>query len=161
VLNALENHAIQWVHFGDGELLEALKKRVDQTKRVGLEVEFRGRVSNEEVLKSYAQLNPWLFINLSSSEGIPVSIMEACSMGIPVVATAIGGTPEIVSEELGALVNAMSSLEQVKDVVKNMLQLSIEDWNKKADAAFSIWSMEYQAERNFRNFANVLKELSE
>ena len=37
-----------------------------------------------------------IFINLSASEGIPVSIMDAISFGIPCIATNVGGTGEIV-----------------------------------------------------------------
>ena len=155
VLNSLDDIPIKWIHFGDGSEFSALKNIVKEKCKDHLQVEFRGRKPNQEVLNAYRIIQPDLFINLSASEGVPVSIMEACSMGIPVVATAVGGTPEIVSEELGALVNATSSLEELNDVVKNMLQLSIEDWNKKAYAAFSIWSMEYQAERNFRNYVLV------
>ena len=32
-----------------------------------------------------------IFINMSDSEGVPVSIMEALSIGIPVIARAVGG----------------------------------------------------------------------
>ena len=39
-----------------------------------------------------------LFINTSSSEGVPVSIMEALSVGIPIIATDVGGTKEIVTK---------------------------------------------------------------
>ena len=46
-----------------------------------------------------------MFINLSSSEGIPVSIMEAQSFGIPVIATNVGGSGEIVVSETGVLVD--------------------------------------------------------
>jgi glycosyltransferase involved in cell wall biosynthesis len=42
-------------------------------------------------------------VNLSSSEGVPLSIMEALAMGVPVVATAAGGTGEMVDDSVGAL----------------------------------------------------------
>lgn len=40
---------------------------------------------------------------MSDSEGIPVSIMEAMSFGIPVIARNVGGMSEIVNEENGLL----------------------------------------------------------
>ncbi|MFR4320263.1 MAG: glycosyltransferase [Blautia massiliensis (ex Durand et al. 2017)] len=38
-------------------------------------------------------------MNVSSSEGIPVSIMEATSFGIPGIATDAGGTKEIIRDK--------------------------------------------------------------
>ncbi len=95
VLNGLVNHEIRWVHFGDGQNLPELEQKIALEKKSHLTVEFRGRVSNEEVLDFYKQEGPYFFINLSTSEGIPVSIMEAFSVGIPVVATAVGGSPKL------------------------------------------------------------------
>lgn len=45
-----------------------------------------------------------LFVNMSLSEGIPVSIMEAISFGIPIIATNVGGNAEIVNDETGVLI---------------------------------------------------------
>jgi len=44
-----------------------------------------------------------LFINTSSSEGIPVSMMEAQSFGIPILAMDVGGVREIVGPQTGRL----------------------------------------------------------
>jgi len=47
---------------------------------------------HNDVLNYYASNPVDVFINTSSSEGLPVSIMEAMSFGIPVIATNVGGT---------------------------------------------------------------------
>lgn len=52
---------------------------------------------------------------MSDSEGIPVSIMEAMSFGIPVIARNVGGMSEIVNEENGLLLEMMmQKMLQVK-----------------------------------------------
>jgi len=47
-----------------------------------------------------------VYVNSSISEGISLTILEAMAAGVPVVATAVGGTPEIVTEQVGRLVPA-------------------------------------------------------
>ncbi|HEY3323576.1 MAG TPA: glycosyltransferase family 4 protein [Planctomycetota bacterium] len=47
-----------------------------------------------------------LYVNSSLTEGISISILEAMSLGLPVVATNVGGTPSIVDESNGLLVPA-------------------------------------------------------
>lgn len=159
VLNEMENHTIRWIHFGDGIELEELQKKIEKKVRPHLSVEWRGRISNKSVLEEYRKLNPDLFINLSTSEGIPVSIMEALSLGIPVLATAVGGTPEIVSDEVGALVSPEASTEEISASVEKLLSLSLKDWNALSAQAFAFWQANYNAEQNYRSFASWLKEI--
>ena len=45
-----------------------------------------------------------VYVNSSVSEGISLTILEAMAAGVPVVATRVGGTPEIVDDEVGRLV---------------------------------------------------------
>ena len=64
---------------------------------------FKGNVDNAALLEDYITENYYLFVNVSSSEGIPVSIMEASSVGIPCLATDVGGTGEIISDGVNGL----------------------------------------------------------
>jgi L-malate glycosyltransferase len=47
-----------------------------------------------------------IFVNSSISEGVSLTILEAMAAGLPVIATRVGGTPEVVDESCGRLVPA-------------------------------------------------------
>lgn len=111
--------SVRWVHFGDGPLLGQLRDAARDVP-VNLAVELRGRTPNDEVTAFYARHRVDVFVNASTSEGVPVSIMEAIACDIPVVATAVGGTPEIVGASLGTgeLVPADASPQEIADALR-------------------------------------------
>lgn len=95
---------IHWTHFGSGENLPKVESASVGAcvRNENLSIELRGQTENSDVLTHYRDNPVDVFVNVSDSEGVPVSIMEALSFGIPVVATDAGGTGEIVSESLGS-----------------------------------------------------------
>ena len=86
---------------GDGPEREALER---ETRDRALEhaVHFLG---HRDDARAYL---PGLdvYVNSSISEGISLTILEAMAAGVPVVATAVGGTPEVVTDQVGRLVPA-------------------------------------------------------
>jgi glycosyltransferase involved in cell wall biosynthesis len=97
------NFHLQWVHFGSGKEFDALQQKATHLlqKKDNLEIIFKGQVDNAELKKYYSTTYVDSFINVSETEGIPVSIMEALSFGIPCIATNVGGNAEIVNPENG------------------------------------------------------------
>ena len=111
---------------GDGELrpkLEALSESLGLTGAV----RFLGAVPHREFLKIYEQLPvsavvlPSLDLGGGEHEGIPVALIEAMSYGIPVIATATGGTSELVTPGSGLLVPPADS-EALADAIERVIQ---------------------------------------
>ena len=88
---------VNWTHLGDGPLRPELESMFSSCENDNLTVDLRGQLSSEEVSEFYSQSSPDVFVNLSASEGVPVSIMEAMSYDMPILATDVGGTSELVS----------------------------------------------------------------
>jgi len=91
----------------------ALERRLrDQavTLGIGPSVEFLGHVSHAELLEMYSRGRiacvalASVILGPGHHEGIPVALMEAMSYGIPVVSTATGGIPELLTTDSGILV---------------------------------------------------------
>lgn len=83
---------------GDGESLPALKKLAEDLG-VDRNVQFLGEVRDVAGLLARASL----FVLPSLSEGISLTLLEAMARGLPVVATRVGGTPEVVAEGVTGL----------------------------------------------------------
>lgn len=89
-----------WTHVGDGpELLRLKHAAAELFSGPGQRVEFLGQMSADEVRHRLVSHPYDIFLSFSQSEGVPVSIMEALSAGIPVLATDAGGTRELVEED--------------------------------------------------------------
>jgi colanic acid/amylovoran biosynthesis glycosyltransferase len=100
---SLLDFPVRWIHFGGTEKeMDAFRK---QMKAIPdrIQIDLRGYTRAEKIVAFYREQTVHLFVNLSKVEGVPVSIMEAESAGIPTMATAVFGTPELVNEETGFL----------------------------------------------------------
>jgi glycosyltransferase involved in cell wall biosynthesis len=95
---------VQWRHVGDGILRQELEELI-KVKGVQDKFIIEGMIDTKDLLDYYARHTFDLFVNVSSSEGIPMSIMEVLSLGIPVMATNVGGIGEIVHEGVGHLLS--------------------------------------------------------
>ena len=81
---------------------EARVRRAVADRRLGDRVEFLGQQPEAEVLRAMGRAH--LFVIASFMEGLPVVLMEAMALGLPVIAPAITGIPELVTHgETGLL----------------------------------------------------------
>ena len=147
---------ITWHHFGDGVLMNELLKAV-KNKRKGLNVILHGYVSNQTIINFYQHQQVDLFINVSSSEGIPVSIMEALSFGIPVIATDVGGTAELVSEKVGKLISSNFTDESLGQNIEKLLNLNSEEFLVMRRNARSVFELKVNAKINYLLFYKKIK----
>ncbi|MGL5354982.1 MAG: glycosyltransferase [Cetobacterium sp.] len=147
----LRDKKVTWTHIGDGEGVEELKLLAKQ-KLKNVEFQFLGHLKNENILEYYKQNDIKCFVNLSSSEGLPVSMMEVQSFGIPIVATNVGGVNEIVNKETGVLLSENPTPQEIADGIKKMLLLSDEDYESIQRKCFEYWSENFNAKKNYKNF---------
>ncbi|HVM69821.1 MAG TPA: glycosyltransferase family 4 protein [Gaiellaceae bacterium] len=101
---------------GDGPDRPALEAERDE---LGVRVELSGERDDVPALLAAADV----FVLSSRSEGMPMSILEAMAAGLPVVASAVGGVPELVVDgETGLLVPPGDA-----DALAAALRLVLED----------------------------------
>ena len=126
------------------------KKLEAQAKREGLSgrVFFAGRRPNEELKLWYGAAD--VSCLASSREGWANVILESLACGTPVVATSVGGAPEIIaSSHLGILV------EQSEESIARGLQRALQqEWNRETLVRFARsrnWSVVAEEVQNFLN----------
>lgn len=107
---------VRWTHFGDGPLLNDLRDRIKDAPS-NLFVNFKGASKNKDILHEYSKIPFDVFVNCSSSEGLPVSIMEAMSFEIPVVAPDVGGISELVNDENGKLLSSCCDSHEIATAI--------------------------------------------
>lgn len=147
---------LTWIHIGS----ENLEAKNDPTIPIyhenkeklkdypNVSVVTKGLMNNQEVLNLYKNTPINLFISLSEAEGIPVSMMEAISFGIPILSTDVGGCKEIVNEKTGVLIPLETSMEEVAEIItefKNSSKNTIEF--RKGVREF--WEEYFDADKNY------------
>ena len=150
-LNVLDEYIIEWTHLGGGSDLESLKQLIKEKKKEHLTIFLTEEISNKEVLEYYSNHHFDLFVNLSSSEGVPVSIMEASSFDIPILATDVGATSEEVPPQVGELIPANPTIAEITGAIRKILT---SEYSPR-----KFWFEHYSADRNYSAFADMLYNL--
>lgn len=145
-----------WTHFGGGKGFDEIKAVATLKLKSG-SFEFKGPVPNRAVLEYYRNHSVDLIINTSRLEGLPVSLMEAISSGIPVAGCNICGIPEIVSEQTGFLLEANPDPQIAAGQITHFLQHKSRNSDFRTGVKY-YWEQHFHAEKNYNRFiSEVLK----
>lgn len=153
---------VDWHHIGDGVELPALRARAETMlgKKENVRVTFCGRLENAGIAPYYRSVGAHLFLNVSESEGLPVSIMEAFSVGVPAMAANIGGVSEIVTPDTGVLLESGVSPQQIARALLDYFALPELEKQRLSDGALRLWESAFDADKNAERFAVAMERLA-
>ena len=150
---------VEWNHIGGGELEAPLKNNaLEKLQGANIKVSFLGTLSNSSVKDYFSTNDVDIFINTSDSEGVPVSIMEAMSYGVPIIAPDIGGISELIDVEGCILLPEKPSPQ----VISNAIYQAFSACKKQVirESCKNKIYNKFNAAKNFTNFINIIKKHS-
>ncbi|MEG0900715.1 MAG: glycosyltransferase, partial [Clostridia bacterium] len=130
-----------WTHIGGGEGEAALRKlaaqKLDAKENVIYDI--TGKKSADEVRKYYEDRAFDVFVNVSRKEGVPVSIMEAMRCGVPAIAPAVGGIPELVTPGTGILYAPERGADGLREALEQLCSMSLAQTREMRENAKMRW----------------------
>lgn len=105
--------------YGDGPLRSGLERYVN-ANGLSSQVKFFGKVNQEQMVQAYKKAN--LMIAPSVSEGMSVSILEALSSGVFVIATRVSGNAQLITEGLNGGFMKMGSVPDLFEAINQYCQ---------------------------------------
>lgn len=142
------------IHFtlvGGGEKLPLLMQLSD-VHGLNQAISFVG--SSNEVDQYLRKAN--IFILPSISEGLPMAILEAMRLSLPIVSTRVGGIPEtIIDGESGLLIDST-----VDGVYQFITHINDYDWKKMGLKSYQLFLERFTVEKMIESYISIFKSLS-
>src|SRR5262249_9329859 len=113
---AAKDASLGFVHFGDGPLRKALEQEAAATGLQEVFVFAGYRPDLDRFLPFFD-----LMVLPSFTEGLPNIVLEAFAAAVPVVATAVGGTPEVVEDNVNGRLVPPGRADDLADAILDVL----------------------------------------
>lgn len=119
-------------------------------------VRYCGSVANENVLSVMSHYQVFVFPTEHPHEGFPAVLVEAQSVGLPVIASDINYNGEIVEDKINGFIFRRGSVEQLEDIIRHCCEyrheLSVISQHNISN------SKKYDADLVVNEFANILRK---
>ena len=161
IINAisdLNNPPINLNIIGDGPELSQLQKISSESNNKD-NIIFHGKLSRDDI--NHIFLRSDIYIQASNYEGLPHSLLEAMSYGIPVLCTPVGECKEILgNEERGYILDLPVSKNNIRSKISEIIsEKNIA--NKKGGAGKGFVSEKYNLTNSFNLYKNLFTRLLE
>lgn len=132
---------IQVLLAGDGNMKVELQQQVELLNMQHI-VSFLGRKNHNELTEIYASGD--VFVLPSLSEGMSNSLLEAMASGLAIIATDTGGTSELITENIGYLVEKKDS-QGIADALSSLYDDRQDLENKKLYSRIAAEQMSWES----------------
>jgi len=99
-----------------------------------------------------------LYVLSSLNEGIPIAVLEAMSSGVPVVATSVGGVPEVIKDKVNGLLAPPQNPDALAKSILEALNNSKETARRVVEAKKTILN-EFNVQKWIEKIQNIYLEM--
>lgn len=139
-----------------------IEKCFNYTNEHKLPIEFTGFIKNNELIKRLSQVDVVILPtdNKRSEEGMPLSLIEALSLGKPLIATNSGGNSEVVEDNVNGIL--IKSNPYTDELAEAMLKMSLDKelCAKFSKAAYASYIENHTYNNYTKKFTNILRQIS-
>lgn len=163
-LSGIKRENVCWTHIGGGPGLAELRILCTRLlyHKPNIRHDLRGSLPHERVINIFRTENINLLLNVSISEGIPVSMIEAQCSGIPVLGPPVGGIREIVEHGVnGRLLPHNFSIEDIRKEILLVLTTDNVQYEQLCLNARQKWLERFSAYNNYPKFTKSIFQLCE
>jgi len=146
---------ILFVVAGKGPSRKLIEDRIKELK-IDANIKLTGFVP-DNLLPLYYDAADYFVLPSASGEGLPLVLLEAMACGLPVIATTVGGTPEIIKHMKSGILVPPRNPEAMAEIMSKLL--SEETLGPKiGEEARRIVENRYTWEKNLLQLQNIYKE---
>lgn len=162
-LSEIRNINIKWTHIGDGDYRDIIVNLAKEklSSKENISYSFLGQITNDQVRNFYENEPIDLFISTSLSEGLPVSMMEAASYGVPIIGTNVGGVSEIVKNRNGFLLDKNFDIKTLSSTIERFYFMEEQMKINMRNESRMIWETNFSADINYAKLLKEVKSLWE
>jgi glycosyltransferase involved in cell wall biosynthesis/GT2 family glycosyltransferase len=113
------NAAIELHIYGDGPLLDELVEKAGALGVDGNTI-FRGAFKHSDLGSILCSAH--IFVLPSLTEGLPLAVIEAMAHGMPIVASHVGGIPELIDDRCSGLLCRPGNTDDLADALWKLIQ---------------------------------------
>lgn len=143
-----ESSSIAFEIAGKGPLENSVERLAEKRS----DVTFHGFIPNDETPTFYNSLK--LLVLPTQSEGLPAVVLESMACGTPVLATPVGGIPDVITEgQTGALLHERDSESLARRMQNLMNQKNL---NQLSQSACELIESDYRFDSMVRRYEEIL-----
>jgi len=135
------------------------KKIEEQIKELKLEKNIL-LLGQKENISEYLNASD-VFVMPSLWEGLPIALLEAMACGLPVVATRVGGVPEVVEDGKSSFLVELKNPRGLAEKIIKTLEMSEEERKKMGERGRKIVEKKFSIEQMVKEYENLYQELLE